>query len=278
VSGFRLDVPNEVPFWFWELFRERCREVKPEHVLIGEIWGDAGSWIHPDVFDAVMNYKYFKDPVVKWIGQEQGNAAVFDRELAPGRTRYPLQAVRSQMNLIDSHDTARFLRISGGDPRRLQLAATFAMTYVGSPHVYYGNEVALDGGRDPDCRRTFPWDQIDAPARASTLEHFRTVTNLRHEYADALKLGDFRTVHAQGDVYAYLREHGDQRVLVALNNGSTGTSVTLPVGDVGVADGTGIRQVLGEGSVPTVERGAMQVYLPAIGAAIWVLDSTTAGR
>ncbi len=278
VSGFRLDVPNEVPFWFWELFRERCREVKPEHVLIGEIWGDAGNWIHPDVFDAVMNYKYFKDPVVKWIGQEQGNAAVFDRELAPGRTRYPLQAVRSQMNLIDSHDTARFLRISGGDPRRLQLAATFAMTYVGSPHIYYGNEVALHGGRDPDCRRTFPWDQIDAPARASTLEHFRTVTNLRHEYADALKLGDFRTVHAQGDVYAYLREHGDQRVLVALNNGSTGTSVTLPVGDVGVADGTGMRQVLGEGSEPSVERGAIQVDLPAIGAAIWILDSTTEGR
>ena len=276
VSGFRLDVPNEVPFWFWGLFRERCREVNPDHVLIGEIWGDAGSWIHPDVFDAVMNYKYFKDPVVKWIGQKQGNAAVFDRELAPGRTRYPLQAVRAQMNLIDSHDTARFLNISG-DARRLQLAATFAMTYVGSPHIYYGNEVALDGGRDPDCRRTFPWDQVDAPARKATLDHYRKVTNLRHEH-DALVLGDFRTVYAQGDVYAYLRQHGDQRVLVALNNGSTETKIALPVGNVGVADGTGMRQLLGEGGVPPVQRGAMELSLPAVSGAIFLLDSTNAGR
>lgn len=276
VSGFRLDVPNEVPFWFWGLFRERCREVNPDHVLIGEIWGDAGQWIHPDVFDAVMNYKYFKDPVVKWIGQKQGNAAIFDRELAPGRTRYPLQAVRSQMNLIDSHDTARFLNISG-DVRRLQLAATFAMTYVGSPHIYYGNEVALDGGRDPDCRRTFPWDQIDVPARAQTLEHYQKVTNLRHEY-DALVLGDFETVYAKGDVYSYLREYGDQRVLVALNNGSTDARVTLPVGNVGVADGTGMSQVLGSGGASDVTRGAMSVELPAVSGAIFVLDSTNAGR
>jgi len=276
VSGFRLDVPNEVPFWFWGLFRERCREVRPEHVLIGEIWGDAGNWIHPDVFDAVMNYKYFKDPVVKWIGQAQGNAAVFDRELAPGRTRYPLQAVRAQMNLIDSHDTARFLNISG-DVRRLQLAATFAMTYVGSPHIYYGNEVALDGGRDPDCRRTFPWNQIDVPARENTLAHYRTVSALRHEH-DALTLGDFETVYAKGDVYAYLRSHGDERVLVALNNGSTDAKVALPVGNVGVADGTGMEQVLGVGGAGSVSRGAMEVEIPAVSGAVFVLDSTNAGR
>lgn len=277
VSGFRLDVPNEVPFWFWGLFRERCRDVRPEHVLIGEIWGDAGSWIHPDVFDAVMNYKYFKDPVVKWIGQKQGNAATFDRELAPGRTRYPLQAVRAQMNLIDSHDTARFLHIAGGDPRRLQLAATFAMTYVGSPHIYYGNEVALTGDRDPDCRRTFPWDQIDVPARKATLEHYQKVGGLRHEY-DALVLGDFRTVHAQGDVYSYLRQYGDQRVLVVLNNGATDADVTLPVGNVGVSDGTGVQQVLGAATTTRVERGAMKVAVPAVGAAIFVLEASNTGR
>jgi cyclomaltodextrinase / maltogenic alpha-amylase / neopullulanase len=277
VSGFRLDVPNEVPFWFWGLFRERCREVNPDHVLIGEIWGDAGSWIHPDVFDAVMNYKYFKDPVVKWIGQKQGNAAAFDRELAPGRTRYPLQAVRAQMNLIDSHDTARFLHIAGGDPRRLQLAATFAMTYVGSPHIYYGNEVALTGDRDPDCRRTFPWDQIDVPARRATLEHYQKVGSLRHQY-EALVLGDFRTVHAQGDVYAYLREYGDQRVLVVLNNGSTDVDVVLPVGNVGIADGTGVQQVHGVTNPAKVERGAMKVRMPGVDACIFVLDAPVTGR
>jgi glycosidase len=276
VSGFRLDVPNEVPFWFWGMFRERCRQVRPEHVLIGEIWGDAGTWINPDVFDAVMNYKYFKDPVVKWIGQKQGNAATFDRELAPGRTRYPLQAVRAQMNLLDSHDTARFLNIAG-DVRRLQLAATFSMTYVGAPHIYYGGEVALDGGRDPDCRRTFPWDQIEVPARAQTLEHFQKVGQLRRDH-DALRLGSFRTVLAKGDTYSYLREYGDERLLVVLNNGGAPASIVVPIGNAGVADGTSVAIAFGPGEAPEVFRGAMKVDLPAVSGVVYSLGSANSGR
>ena len=275
VSGFRLDVPNEVPFWFWRLFRERCRQVAPEHVLIGEIWGDAGAWIGPDVFDAVMNYKYFKDPVVKWIGQHQGSAEVFDRELAPGRTRYPLQAARAQMNLVDSHDTVRFLQVAGGDARRLRLAATFSMTYLGAPHVYYGDEVALDGGKDPDCRRTFPWSQLELPARRTTLEHYRALGQLRRRH-DALALGDFRTVKAQGDLYAYLREHGDDRILVVLNDGDRPIEAVLPIGNFGVADTTPVTVLLGEdpGGL-RVFRGALKIQVgPVSGLVLWLGTDT----
>jgi cyclomaltodextrinase / maltogenic alpha-amylase / neopullulanase len=269
-SGFRLDVPNEVPFWFWKLFRERCRKVQPSHILIGEIWGDAGSWIDPDVFDAVMNYKYFKDPVVKWIGQHQGNAATFDRELAPGRSRYPLQAVRAQMNLVDSHDTARFLNIAGNDARRLRLAATFSMTYVGAPHIYYGDELALAGDRDPDCRRTMPWDQVELPPRATNLEHYQKLGDLRREH-QALSLGDFTSLKTEGEIYAYLRHHGDERILVALNNGSSAQAVVLPVGNVGIADGAAITTLLGGASEqpPKVSRGALRVTIPAVSGVIF---------
>lgn len=279
VSGFRLDVPNEVPFWFWELFRERCEEVREDHLLVGEIWGDAGNWIGPDVFDAVMNYKYFKDPVVKWIAQQQGNAATFDRELAPGRSRYPLQAVRAQMNLVDSHDTARFLQIAGGDARRLRLAATFAMTYVGSPHIYYGDEVALTGGRDPDCRRTFPWDQIDVPVRAETLDHYQAVGELRRDHT-VLSLGDFETVTAKGQVYSYVRRHEGETVLVALNNADTAQEVVLPVGNVGIADGSQVQVLLGEADLGSlrVQRGALKLSLPAVDGVILTVQGPAAGR
>ncbi len=266
VSGFRLDVPNEVPFWFWDLFRERCRAAREEHILIGEIWGDAGQWINPNVFDAVMNYRYFKDPVVKWIGQGQGNAATFDQELAGGRTRYPIQAVRAQMNLIDSHDTIRYLQIAGEDTRKLKLAATFGMTYVGAPHIYYGDEVALTGGRDPDCRRTMPWDQIGLGERKATLDHYKKVTALRHA-RPALTLGSYQTVLASGQTLAYLREHGDERLLVALNNSASPATLAIPAGDFAIADGAGLDVLLGDGNrlgggtAPVVANGIVRLNL-----------------
>ena len=269
VSGFRLDVPNEVPFWFWKLFREKCREVKSDHVLIGEIWGDAGQWIGPDVFDAVMNYRYFKDPVVKWIGQKKADSATFDQELAGGRTRYPIQAVRAQMNLVDSHDTKRFLRVAGEDPRRLRLAATFAMTYVGAPHTYYGDELALTGGKDPDCRRTMPWSTMDTLARQHTLKHYETMTRIRHEH-EALSLGDFVPLLTQAQVYAYLRQKKDDRVLVILNNADAPASVVVPVGNAGIADGTAAEILYGqEGAVaPEVVRGALKINVPGVDGVI----------
>lgn len=258
VSGFRLDVPNEVPFWFWKLFRERCRAVKPDHLLIGEIWSDAGQWIRPDVFDAVMNYKYFKDPVVKWIANAQGNAQTFDQELSAGRSRYPIQAVRAQMNLMGSHDTVRFLDVAGNDARRLRLACTFSMTYLGSPHVYYGDELALAGGKDPDCRRTMPWSQIELPARSQTLDHYRKLANIRRS-EDAFALGDFKRVLAQGNIYAYLRSDGEDRLLVVLNNGDNPATAMLPVGDFGISDGTKLDILLGDAGAMSAGQGEMEV-------------------
>ncbi|HKI84161.1 MAG TPA: alpha-amylase family glycosyl hydrolase, partial [Candidatus Krumholzibacteria bacterium] len=271
VSGFRLDVPNEVPFWFWHLFREKCRKVKPDHILIGEIWGDATQWITPEVFDAVMNYRYFKDPVVKWIAQKKANAATFAQELAPGRTRYPIQAVRAQMNLIDSHDTERFLRVAGDDARRLRLAATFAMTYVGAPHIYYGDELGLTGGKDPDCRRTMPWSSMTTPARQQTLKHYEALTALRHEH-EALSLGDFTTLLTQGQVFAYLRQLGEEHIVVVLNNGDSAASVTVPLGDAGISDGAKAEFLYGEGDAQKVTHGAVKVSVPGVDAVILNLE------
>ncbi|MCK4549408.1 MAG: hypothetical protein KAU49_04535, partial [Candidatus Krumholzibacteria bacterium] len=146
IDGFRLDVPNEVPFWFWKEFRVVVDEVKPDAFLIGEIWGNAMPWMGPSGFHSTMNYKYFRDPVLKFFGQGHGSAAQLDNELAPGRSLYPIQATQVMMNLIDSHDTIRFLT-SAKDVRRLMLAAMFSMSYVGMPHIWYGDEVGMTGGK-----------------------------------------------------------------------------------------------------------------------------------
>jgi glycosidase len=226
VDGLRLDVPNEVPYWFWKVFNERVKKVKPDAYIVGELWGNASDYVRPGMYDAVMNYAFFRDPVQNFLGMGRGTAAEFDATLAAGRLAYPSQAVEAQMNLIDSHDTPRFLTTVGGNANRLKLAAMFGMTYVGAPHIYYGDEVGMDGGKDPDCRRPFRWDYAKDPWRVELLNYYKALTKARHAHP-ALRTGDFRTVHAQGMVYAYARSGGGEDFVVALNAGKGSAEVPV---------------------------------------------------
>ena len=268
IDGFRLDVPNEVPFWLWYEFREVVDEVKPDAFLIGEIWGNAMPWLGPDVFHSTMNYKYFRDPVLKFFGQGHGSAAQLDNELAPGRSLYPIQATRVMMNLIDSHDTERFITTAGNKSDRLMLAALFQMTYVGIPQIYYGDEVGLRGGRDPDCRRTFPWNWRESPRRERVHDFYRRAIHIRHKYP-ALRTGDFTTVITEGKVYSFLREDSDNRIVVVLNNEERDMVAGLPMYDFGFADGAVLVDEL-TGEEHTVRDGALEIALKALTGAVLV--------
>jgi glycosidase len=281
IDGFRLDVPNEVPFWFWAMFRDAVRHYKKDAYLVGEIWGNAAEWIRPDVFDATMNYKFFRDPVQKFLGQGQGNAATFDRELAPGRWQYPQQAVAAQMNLVDSHDTVRYATVLNGDRARHKLTALFAMTYVGAPHIYYGGEIGLEGGKDPDCRRPFPWDDWEKdPARVELHDYFKRAIALRKAHL-ALRTGSFRTVHADGMQFAYVRESDDERLLVVLNNATTKASVRIPLVALGSPRGQ-FTPLLG-GPGPGIHAGgtpeaALDIVLEPLAGTVIELPSSGVAR
>jgi neopullulanase len=136
------------------------------------------------------------------------------------------------MNLIDSHDTPRFLTQVNGNVKRLKLAALFAMTYVGAPQIYYGDEVGMEGGKDPDCRRPFYWDYAKDPWRVELLEYYKTLTRARHSSA-ALRTGDFRTLVAEGKTYAFLRSGGGEQWLVALNAGPSAAEITVDLAGLG---------------------------------------------
>ncbi len=225
-DGVRLDVANEVPFWFWREFNTWVKTIKPDAYIVGEIWGNASDWVGPHGFDATMNYAFFREPVLKFIGQGNGSAREFDRSLAAGRNAYPSQAVATMMNLLGSHDTVRYRQQVGGDLNRVLLAMLFGMTYVGAPHIYYGDEIGMMGGKDPDCRRTFPWDYTEEPERVAVHDYVRTLARARADH-EALRRGRFTTVGADGQVYAYLRESGEDRILVALNAGTSSGAVVL---------------------------------------------------
>jgi glycosidase len=269
IDGFRLDVPNEVPFWMWYEFRKVVDEVKPDAFLIGEIWGDAMPWLGPRCFHSTMNYKYFRDPVLKFFGQGLGSAAQFDGELAPGRSMYPLQATQVMMNLIDSHDTERFLTTAGNKSERLMLAALFQMTYMGIPQVYYGDEVGLRGGKDPDCRRTFPWNWEESPRRQAVHDFYRKAIGIRHAHP-ALRTGSFTTVLTDGKVYSYLREDATERIVVVLNNEDRARTVTLPLEGFGFEDGASFTDALG-GAAYSVANGTLEIALDPLSGAVLVL-------
>ncbi len=231
-DGVRLDVPNEVPFWFWKEFNRKVKSIKPDAYIVGEIWGNASDWVGPTIFDATMNYAYFRDPVIKFLGQGRGTAQEFDRTLATGRNAYPTQAVQVMMNLVGSHDTVRFRQQVGGDVNRVKLADLFAMTYVGAPHIYYGDEIAMMGGADPDCRRPFLWNWKEDPQRVDLHDYVASLARARAGH-EALRRGDFTTLAASGPVFAYLRTDGDDRILVALNAGAARADAPIDLDALG---------------------------------------------
>ena len=99
------------------------------------------------------------------------------------------------------------------------------MTYVGAPCIYYGDEIGLPGGPDPDCRRAFPWDE--ASWNHETLALTRALTAARHA-TPALRSGDFRVLHAQGETLVYARENGDSQAVIAMNAGHQHADLPLP--------------------------------------------------
>ncbi len=253
IDGWRLDVPNEIDDdSFWQEFRRRVKAINPEAYIVGEIWGDAHRWLAGDQFDAVMNY-HFTRPCLAFFGartldhpmnESSGTGRVdpmgapaFAARMAEVARLYHPQIVQAQLNLLDSHDTARFLTAVGGDVTAYRLATVFQMTYPGAPCIYYGDEVGLPGGPDPDCRRAFPWDEAEWDH--DTLALTRTLIAARHGCA-ALRRGAFTVLHAAGEALVYARHTGESHAYVLIN--CARSAARLPLN--GVHPGT-YRDVLG---------------------------------
>ncbi len=228
VDGWRLDVANEVPRNFWIEWRMFVKSINPEAYIVGEIWDDATPWLQGDQFDAVMNYR-FRDAVLEFFAQPRMSVRAFDSMLARQRTDYPSGVNHALLNLLGSHDTERFLTLCGGDTARMKLAALFQMTYLGAPMIYYGDEIGMEGGRDPDCRRTMVWDERFQGK--DLLRAYRDAIGLRNSYP-VFRHGDFETVLVSDStgIYVFARSTSDATALVVMNAGGTHQRLTISPG------------------------------------------------
>jgi len=204
IDGFRLDVPDEVPYWFWELFRKHVKAIKPDAWLVGEIWHNAQGWVDRRYFDSVMNYAYFKNPLLDYFILKISAMSEFKTRIEEGLARYPFHACAAMMNLLGSHDTWRIASLAKDKLPRLKLAIVFQMCFVGAPHVYYGDEILMEGSRDPDNRRPFNWDWQSDPWAVEHRELIRELVSLRKQH-NLLQTGEFAWLDASEDVIAFSR-------------------------------------------------------------------------
>ena len=268
VSGWRLDVIDELPPKFSQAFYRELKRTDKDLVLIGEVWEDASNkssygeqrmYLAGHEIDGAMNYP-FRTIVLDFLLGRTNSKAIC-RRIESLRENYPAHNFYAMMNLVGSHDVERIITLLGEAPEpgaseaaragfrldaehlaparaRLEIARVSQTTFPGEPSIYYGDEIGMQGYRDPYNRAPYDWTGGDAALRVKVKE----ATKLRNENP-ALSTGDFVPLSAEKDVYAYARtvrggkdsfgeDATDGVFVVALNRGREAVTIDLPVGDL----------------------------------------------
>ena len=244
VSGWRLDVADELDERFLCDLRTRVRKENPAAVVYGEVWEDASNkisygkrrrYFRGRQLDSVMNYP-FRDGIIAFL--RDGNAQALADAAETVVRHYPDGTVSALMNLIGTHDTERILTALAADPagkldndalaekhmtdaqyaegkRLVMLAALLQYTLPGIPCVYYGDEAGMEGYRDPFNRRPYPWGREDPELTA----WYRKLGSLRRQYRSRLSGADYALAEAAHGVFAFRRGMGRETVLVCVNRG-----------------------------------------------------------
>ncbi|MBR8830979.1 MAG: Neopullulanase 2 [Chroococcopsis gigantea SAG 12.99] len=245
IDGWRLDVPFEIKTpGFWHEFRSRIKNINPDAYIVGEVWHDARQWLDGLQFDGVMNY-LFTEATMAFVGGDRVKMEYVDKSsykpypalsarnygerIEEILTLYPWEIQLTQYNLLDSHDTARLITIVGEDKKTVELATLLMFTFPGTPSIYYGDEVGLEGGIDPDCRRCFPeeedWDW-------EVLDYHKSLIYLRHNYP-ALRTGAYHVLYSDDHVYVFARILENQEIIVAINISDALEKVSFSVNNLG---------------------------------------------
>jgi cyclomaltodextrinase len=239
IDGWRLDVPNEIDDdSFWAEFREQVKGANPEAYLVGEIWEADPRWVGPGHFDGLINYP-LRRSLLALVADGSLKASEFGRQVDRLFQLYPREHMYAHYLTLGSHDTERVRTLCGGDLRKVRLMLLFIFCFPGAPGIYYGDEIGILGGKDPDCRRAFPWNEAawDQELRnfVRHLVHLRrTMAVLRHgEYAPLL--ADDRT-----GIFAFARKKGRASAAVVLNTAGATHAATLSVDGLGWEDGEAV--------------------------------------
>jgi glycosidase len=279
LDGVRQDTVPYVPRWYWRDWTDALRREYPGFTVVGEVLDGSAPFV-----------SFFQAGRAGWDGVDPGLDTLFDYPLFYGiRQAFGQgQSIRAAVNvlhndwlypspqtlvtLLGSHDVPRFMSEKGATIEGLMLGATFLFTVRGIPQWYYGDEIALPGGGDPDNRRMMPGgspgDARNAfeasgrtPDEQRVFAHVRAVARLRAEL-EPLRRGRHLHLAINEQSYAFARETPDATVLVALNNDVKPATFAVDVRATRLAEGATLRDRLGAAGTLTVRDGKVQVSLP----------------
>ena len=252
VSGWRLDVADELPNRFLDNIRAAIKSENKDAFLLGEVWEDASNkisygarrrYLSGRQLDSVMNY-VFAVAIIDFV--RNSGAQKLSESVMSIMENYPKEAIHLLMNHIGTHDTARAITMLGrfddyiGDRewqssskltaeefslgvKRLKIAALLSYTLPGVPSLYYGDEAGVEGFGDPFCRATYPWGKENA----ELLEFYRALGKTRRN-SPAFKDGGFTPRNCDGDIFSFIRENENAKAFIAVNRGEEDRNIDLP--------------------------------------------------
>ncbi|HET8647274.1 MAG TPA: alpha-amylase family glycosyl hydrolase, partial [Vicinamibacteria bacterium] len=293
LDGIRQDTLPYVPRAYWRDWMAALKREYPRLTVVGELFDGNPALV-----------SFFQGGARRFDGIDTGIDALFDfplyyavrRVFAGGGPARDLAVALGHDHLyprpdrlvtfLGLHDVARFMNERGATAAGLRHAFTFLFTTRGIPLVYYGDEIGLPGGEDPDNRRDFPGgfpgDARDAfaasgrtPEEEAVFAHVRALARLRREQP-ALRRGSLIHLLADEKAYAYARVHEGRAVVVAFNMSAEALAADVPAGPAALAAGVTLRDALGAGGAAAVEPAAggarLRLQLRPRSAAVFVAE------
>jgi len=250
VSGWRLDVVDEVPDVLLDPLCQAMRSEKDDVYIAGEVWEDASHKIAYSVrrryflggqLNSVTNYP-LKNAIIACV--KDGDVCRLADTMAALCRNYPGKVLNSLMNIVGTHDTMRILSVLSGanfpegkwamshfklsdaeiarGKKRLKAAAALQFTLPGIPCVYYGDEAGMEGGADPFNRVCYPWGQEDE----ELLSWYKKLSGIRKKHS-CFKDGEYKLLEARAGLFVFTRGNKSNRVLIAVNVSDSDRTVTV---------------------------------------------------
>lgn len=239
-KGWRLDVADELPDDFIRLLKKKMKSIDRDSVLIGEVWEDASNkisydkrreYFYGDELDSVTNYP-LRQILIGFISSNI-NGIDTHRRIMSLYENYPRENFYSCLNLISGHDIPRILTVFLGyfknkeeAIKALKLMIMIQMTFPGVPCVYYGDEAGLEGGTDPDNRRTYPWGKENK----EIMEYYKEMITLRNNNEIFIK-GEFQSLYIDEDIYGFIRSLNNETATILINPSRNKKELTVPYSD-----------------------------------------------
>ncbi|EHI68697.1 glycoside hydrolase family 13 protein [Streptococcus ictaluri] len=218
IDGWRLDVANEIDHAFWREFRKVCDSVKKDFYIMGEIWHSSQPWLEGDQFHAVINYA-FTDCILSHYAYGNISLSQMIGDINRQSMLYREQTNQVMFNLFAAHDMPRLIDLCGNNKTLMRFVLAFMYLQKGSPAIFYGDELGLLGGQDPDCRRCMPWEK--ELQDTSLHDFYRDLISLRKEYSQLISLGELKITQLddQKDLLNFEITLEDQSISAIFNAG-----------------------------------------------------------